>query len=121
MCKRDKENTVQFGKWIINYFNCFGDDEDGYFNGYSFDFGSDGVLVASNGANSYTGSWSVTDSHSNDDNPDDLHFNILFNLSNNFEELNDDWEILSRSDTKIELIDVSGGNGGIDYLTFELN
>jgi hypothetical protein len=40
---------------------------------------------------------------------------------NDFEDLNDDWDIISRSSTKIELIDISGGNGGTDYLTFEKN
>jgi hypothetical protein len=35
------------------------------------------------------------------------------------DDLSDDWDILSYSATKIELIDVSGGNGGTDYLTFE--
>jgi len=65
----------------------------------------------------------VTNSDSNDDSPDDndLDFNINFNLTNNFEDLNDDWDIISQSDTKIELTDVSGGNGGTDFLTFERN
>ncbi|MEZ4988540.1 MAG: hypothetical protein R2795_26535 [Saprospiraceae bacterium] len=40
-------------------------------------------------------------------------------MSNRFEELNEDWEIISQSDTRIELVHVSGGNGGTDYLTFE--
>ncbi|MEZ5069461.1 MAG: hypothetical protein R2751_00485 [Bacteroidales bacterium] len=57
-------------------------------------------------------------SGSDDDSPEDLHFHIFFSLSNDFEDLNDDWEILSHSATKIELVDVSGGNGGTDYLTF---
>lgn len=35
--------------------------------------------------------------------------------------LSDDWDVLERTDTKIRLIDVSGGNGGTDYLTFEKN
>lgn len=51
----------------------------------------------------------------------DIDFNIYFNLSNEFEDLNDDWDLISRSDSKIELFDVSGGNGGTDYLTFEKN
>jgi hypothetical protein len=42
-------------------------------------------------------------------------------LTNDFEDLNDDWDIISHSPTKIELKDVSGGNGGTDYLTFENN
>lgn len=37
------------------------------------------------------------------------------------DELTDDWDIISYSATKIQLIDVSGGNGGTDYLTFEKN
>lgn len=54
-----------------------------------------------------------------DDSQDDLDFN--FNLSNEFEDLSDDWDIISQSSTKIELIDVSGGNGGTDYLSFQKN
>ncbi|MFN7419673.1 MAG: hypothetical protein ACK5RV_02185, partial [Flavobacterium sp.] len=69
----------------------------------------------------YTGVWSVTDSNSNDDSMDDLDFNIAFTTPANFLELTDDWDIQSRTDTKIELIDISGGNGGTDYLTFEKN
>lgn len=115
------ENIVQQGTWIITYFNDSGKDETAHFTGYTFTFGTDGTLTASNGSSSYSGNWSVTDSHSSDDNPDDMHFNIIFNLSNNFEDLNDDWHILTQSETKIELIDISGGNGGTDYLTFEFN
>jgi hypothetical protein len=39
--------------------------------------------------------------------------------SSDFEDLVDDWDFISVSNTKIELIDISGGNGGTDYLTFE--
>ncbi|MCB9324148.1 MAG: hypothetical protein H6571_10470 [Lewinellaceae bacterium] len=115
------EQNVQNGAWIITDFNDSGKDETAHFTGYAFTFGTDGTLTASNGSSSYSGNWSVTDSNSSDDNPDDMHFNIIFNLSNNFEDLNDDWHILTQSETKIELIDISGGNGGTDYLTFELN
>jgi len=38
-----------------------------------------------------------------------------------FNELNDDWEILEESATKIRMQDVSGGSGGTDLLTFEKN
>jgi hypothetical protein len=56
----------------------------------------------------------------NDDSPgSDMDFNIFFNLTNNFEDLNEDWHIVSQSSTRIELIHVSGGNGGTDTLTFE--
>ncbi len=78
-------------------------------------------MNASNGSTTISRTWSVTDSNSNDDKPSDVHFNLNFNTNGNFEELNDDWEIVSQSSTKIELTDVSGGNGGTDYLTFTKN
>ena len=74
-------------------------------------------LLSSN-SNPYAGSWSITDSNSNDDdNLADLDFNINFNVSNKLDDLSDDWDIISYTDTEIKLIDVSGGGGGTDYLT----
>ena len=115
------ETDVQKGTWKITKFIDSDKDETNDFAGYDFTFLSSGVLRADNGATQYDGTWSITDSNSNDDSQDDLDFNINFNLANDFEDLNDDWDIISRSSTKIELIDVSGGNGGTDYLTFEKN
>lgn len=115
------ENYVQTGNWGVTKFIESGNDETANFNGYTFTFGSDGTLNATNGSNTYQGSWSISDSNSDDDSQDDLHFNINFNLTNNFENLNEDWNFITQAETKIELIHVSGGNGGTDYLTFEKN
>lgn len=115
------ENNVQNGSWRITHFIDSGSDETDDFTGYNFTFNSTGVLNANNGTNNYNGTWSITDSNSNDDSLDDLDFNIYFDLTNNFEDLNDDWDILTQNAAKIELIDVSGGNGGTDYLSFEKN
>jgi hypothetical protein len=115
-------NTVTQGTWHITYYFDTDHDETADFSGYNFTFNSSNVLTATNGTNSYVGSWSVTNDDSNDDNPSsDLDFNIAFASPSNFADLSDDWNIVSRTDTKIELIDVSGGNGGTDYLTFEKN
>jgi hypothetical protein len=113
------KSNVQTGTWRITKFIDSGKDETNYFTGYNFTFNSSGVLNANNGTNNYNGTWSITDSNSNDDSRNDLDFNIYFNLTNKFLDLNDDWDFISQSSTKIELIDVSGGNGGTDYLTFE--
>ena len=115
------ENTVQAGTWRVTKFIDSGDDETSNFSGYTFTFNVNNTLVAANGTNSYNGSWSITDSNSNDDSMDDLDFNISFASPSDFEELTEDWHFISRTDTKIELIHVSGGNGGTDYLTFEKN
>ena len=119
------EGIAQSGAWRITNFVDSGQNETADFNGYDFNFNSDGSLVASNGTTTLTGSWSVTDddSSSDDSNDDDIDFNIFFPVpeSNDFEDLNDDWDVISTSSTRIELIDISGGNGGTDFLTFERN
>lgn len=113
------ENIAKSGTWKITYFYDTDKEETANFNGYNFTFGS--TLTATNGVNTHTGTWSITDSNSNDDSMDDLHFNIAFTAPPDFEDLSDDWDIIEVTETKIKLIDVSGGGGGTDYLTFEKN
>ena len=131
-CSNDDDNNntslqsqiqanTQTGTWRITSFIDSGTDETNNFTGYTFTFNTNGVLNANNGTNDYNGTWSITTSNSGDDSLDDLDFNINFNLTNDFQDLNDDWDFVSHSATKIELIDVSGGNGGTDTLTFEKN
>ncbi len=115
------ENTLRAGTWRVTKFIDSGDDETNNFSGYVFIFGSSNSLVAENGNATHNGFWSITDSNSNDDSIDDLDFNISFASPQDFEELTEDWDIILRTDTKIELIHISGGNGGTDYLTFEKN
>jgi hypothetical protein len=115
------ENAVKAGTWKITRFEDSGNNETSMFSGYNFAFDASGTLTASNGGNIFIGSWSVIDGKSDDgnDNSNDMHFNIDFNLNNYFEELSEDWRFVSYGPSKIELIHVSGGNGGTDYLTFE--
>ncbi len=74
-------NNAGSGTWIITYFFDTDSDETSNYSGYEFSFGGNGVLTASNGTNTYTGTWSVTDdSNSSDDSndDDDIDFNIAF-------------------------------------------
>ena len=116
----DVENTVESGNWVITYYFDSTDETSDY-NGFVFTFNSNGTLTATDGNNTYSGTWSVTDSSnsSSSSNDDDVDFNIFFSSPQDFAELSDDWEIVSYTSTKIELTDVSGGNGGTDFLTFE--
>lgn len=118
MVQTQIESNMSISNWTISLFNDSGNDETNHFTGYTFKFENNGKLTTTNGVNTYTGTWSISDSNSKDDSKDDLDFNIHFNLTNDFEDLNDDWDILSYSNNKMELVDVSGGNGGTDYLTF---
>jgi hypothetical protein len=115
------QSHVQSGTWRVTKFIDSGTDETNHFTGYNFKFNSSAILNANNGSINYDGLWSITDSNSNDESLGDLDFIIYFNLTNDFEDLNDDWDFISHSANKIELIDISGGSGGTDYLIFEKN
>lgn len=115
------QSSVQKGTWRISHFSESGQDETNNFSGYIFTFNTDGSLLASNQTNSYNGMWNLSDNNPSDDSISDIDFNILFNLTNNFQDLNDDWHVISHSSSKIELRDISGGNGGTDLLTFVKN
>jgi hypothetical protein len=122
----EEANTIaNSGAWIITNYNDDGQDETSDFNGYIFTFENAGVLRATNGTTTLTGAWSVTEdsSNSSDDDNDDIDFNIFFPVSDDhdFDDLSDDWDIVSIDATSINLIDVSGGNGGTDRLTFMKN
>ncbi len=114
-------SNVQSGTWRITRYIDSEVDETIKFSSYNFTFQSNGIVYATKGNVTYTGSWSITDSNSDDDSQEDLDFNLYFGLINDFEDLNDDWDFISQSASKIELIDVSGGSGETDYLSFEKN
>ena len=117
------ENIVESGTWRITNFIDSGENETSDFTGYDFLFNSDGSLIATNGTDTLDGTWSITDDSSSSSSDDDIDFNIFFPVpdTNDFEDLNDDWDIISSTSSRIELIDISGGNGGTDNLTFEKN
>lgn len=115
-------NIVNNGTWRVTLYEDSGVDETSNFTGYNFSFGAGNILSAANGTNTYSGTWSVTSDNSLDDSPsNDLDFNIAFSTPANFAELTEDWNIISYTSTKIQLIHVSGGGGGTDYITFEKN
>ena len=120
--------TATSGSWVVARFEEDGVDQTSNFFGYSFTFNTDGILNVAKEDLLITGSWSITsDSNSNynddssldADSNDDVDFNIFFSSTSNFEELSEDWEIVSYTETRIELKHVSGGDGSIDVLVFE--
>ncbi len=107
--------TVQSGAWKISYFFDSGKNETNNYNNYLFTFQSNGTLTASNGSNTVNGTWSS----GNDDSQTKL--DISLGNTNPWDDISDDWHVIAQSSTQIQLQDVSGGNGDIDYLTFTKN
>lgn len=107
-------STLTDGQWIVTFFEEDDIDQTSNYSGYSFTFGEDGSLSATNGSSTESGDWSTyTDSGY-------TKLDMMFTaLDGPFEEISEDWRVISRTDIKIELKHVSGGDGSIDYLTLE--
>ncbi len=105
----DLSTVLVDGLWTVSSYLDDGNDETNDYNGFTFDFVADGSVIADNGS-ATNGTWAGQ----NGDNKLVLDFGTVMPL----DEFNDDWDVISVSDTQIELRDVSGGDGGVDTLIF---
>ncbi|MCJ7468014.1 MAG: hypothetical protein MUO53_15140 [Maribacter sp.] len=96
------------GLWVVGSYTEDSDDQTSNYNGYTLNFNSDGTVVASNGT-AINGTWAAQNS-------DNELFIDFGNTTTPFDKFNDTWDIISVTDTQVELRDVSGGNGGTDSL-----
>ncbi|HRH64400.1 MAG TPA: hypothetical protein PLI68_13850 [Bacteroidia bacterium] len=103
---------IEQGNWKISYFEDNSKDETAKFSGFVFHFSSSGAVSAVSGSTTVNGTWSS----GNDDSQDKLYLNFT---TSPFDDLSDDWHVVEQSSSTIKLEDVSGGNGGTDYLTFQ--
>jgi hypothetical protein len=118
-CKKDDNSSspsstvVTQGQWKVTLFSENGVVETSKFSNYVFTFNTNGTVSAVRSGSTVNGSWS--------DGNDDSQHKLILNFASpaDFTEISDDWHILQESSSKIELEDVSGGNGGTDLLTFE--
>ena len=103
---------VTKGTWRVTLYQENGVSKLYYFSNYDFIF-SNSTVTATRNASTVTGTFSTK--------YDDSKNKLVLNFGNTspFNQLNDDWEILEESATKIRMQDVSGGNGGTDLLTLE--
>lgn len=110
---------IMDGSWAITCFQDSDGDETGHFTGYTFIFGQNQVLTAAKGSISYAGSWLILPKGYDDNTIDDVELKILFEAPEGFEELSDDWDISALTETRMELRNVSGGDGSGDLLAME--
>jgi hypothetical protein len=108
-------DAVQQGTWRVTLLSDSDADETYHFTDYAFTFDTTGIVIATKDSSSVHGTWRVV----KDDHYDELI--IDFGSTVPFKELNDDWTIIEKTDVKIRLEDISGGNEPNDYLTFEKN
>ena len=117
------EKKTTDGQWRLIFFSQDGKEQTSQFNGYLFDFDEGNLITVTNGSENFPGNWAVSTTNRNDHTPDhqfgDIGFNISFNTPADFESLTENWEVVSLTDTKLELRHISNGESGMDVLAFE--
>jgi hypothetical protein len=106
-------DTLSDGQWFVAQYLDDGNDETGNYNGYTLVFDSSGVVEASNGSTQINGTWLVALDGGQ------LELTLDFGAQIPFDEISDDWDVLSFTNSVVDLEDVSGGGGGTDNLRFE--
>lgn len=105
--------NLSTGSWFVNLLEEDGTDHTANFNEYEFTFLRNGSAVAVSSNNTINGFWTAE--------IDGDHLDFILNFetatNGNFDELNDDWDVLEATQSIIRLTDVSG-SGGTDLLTF---
>jgi hypothetical protein len=91
------------------------------FNAFNFNFGVNNELTATEGPNTYNGTWSITDQNGYIDTLSNFKFDITFTAPIHFVEIIDDWEIIDQSASYIKLRNVINSNGQKDFLAFSNN
>ncbi len=107
--------TATSGNWRVTYYYDNNTDQTSKFAGYTFTFAANNVLTATKASTSVVGNWAAGTDDSK------VKLIITFSTPADFAELTEDWHVLERTDTKIRMQHISGGNGGTDFLTFEKN
>jgi hypothetical protein len=113
----DPEHTVTefitVGEWIVANYNDSGDDDTAVYDGYKFTFNEDGRVVATKDMDSVEGTWEEV--------LEGDHHQLVLDMGDlvPFDEFTDDWDVVSFTEMRIELKDVSGGDGTTDVLVFE--
>jgi len=110
------QNSIVSGTWRVTLFSEDGVVQTSNYNGYNFTFNANSTVEAVNGTTVRTGTWTT----GTDDSTPKLILTFTA-TTGPFEEISEDWRIVSVSASRIELRHVSGGDGSIDLLTFQKN
>ena len=104
-------NTVIASQWQISQFTQNGADETANYSAYRLEFADDDIVTISNDTLSSTGFWDL------DRNENGVNFQLNFNNQPDFEEFQQDWELIDYSSTLVEL--KKEDSIAIDYFTLD--
>lgn len=103
-CQNSDDNTpgdtsgdITGGKWKVSYYWDKDKEETSDFAGYTFEFRTNGVFIATGGGQTVNGTWAVTDSN--------RKLQIDISGTKPLDDLNDDWLLLEKTNDSIKLKD----------------
>jgi hypothetical protein len=116
-----ENRAINGQQWRVTNYTQSDVDQTSAFAGYIFELDANNLLTVTNGVDNFSGTWSVTSDGKNDNKSefDDIDFTLNFTNPPAFENLSEDWEISSMTDSKIELRNVHGSTSEVDLLRFE--
>ncbi len=88
------------GSWRVSLLTDDGRDETSDYDGYTFEFAADGKLTATKAGVTTNGTWRTQ----RDDGSNELLIQLV-TTDKDLDELNDDWDIVLSTNSKIELKD----------------
>ena len=107
------KTTLPQGEWKVSKLIDGQSDHTADFESFVFNFNGDGTVVAQNDLFTENGTWAYDNSSSSGE-----ELILQFSERTPFDQINDDWDIVSVTNSTIELSDISGGDGDIELLTF---
>ena len=107
------KSTLPQGEWKISKFIDIETDKTSAFESFVFTFNEDGSVTAQNDLFTENGIWAYDNTSNNAE-----ELVLQFSEQVPFDEINDDYDIVSVSNSTVELADESGENGEIEILTF---
>jgi hypothetical protein len=106
-------SALESNTWKVTYFFDT-EDESHHFTDYVFTFNDDQTVAAARGTDAVNGTWSVSTSSNGT-----LKLILDFGVTEPFEDLNDDWDVVLFSNELVQLQDAGGGSAETDFLTLE--
>lgn len=102
------------GSWKVSFF-FDKQDKTGNYSSYTFEFQSNGSMSASNGSQTWQGTWLT----GFDDSKNKFLIDFNGSVPSTLSELEEDWLIISMDDNNMHFEHTSGGNGDTDVLKFK--
>jgi hypothetical protein len=90
-------SIITTGSWRVSYYHESGDDNTSNFNGYTFNFNSNGTMTATHSSGTTNGTWSSDDSKN--------EFHMSMGNNSPCSDLNNGWLIISKTSSEIDMKD----------------